>query len=70
MENLDIDCRTEASGRPYTLVCEKVPKSYLRRFNLHAADIDSMQTLSRAAPTNDSKERAQALAQLHEAMAR
>lgn len=70
MENLDIDCRTEASGRPYTLVCEKVPRSYLRRFNLHAADIDSMQTLSRAAPTNDSKERAQALAQLHEAMAR
>ena len=68
--NLDIDYRTETYGRPYTLVCEKVPKSYRGRVDRHAGDIDHMRILSQATPSDDSLETTQALARLHEALAR
>ena len=68
--NLDIEFRTESYSRPYTLVCEKVPKSYHRRVEVHAGDLDQMRTLSHAAPSEDSQETARALERLHEAMAR
>ena len=67
--NLDIEFRTESYSRPYTLVCEKVPKSYHRRVEIHAGDLDQMRTLSHAAPSGDSQETARALQRLHEAMA-
>lgn len=61
MGNLDMDFRTETTGRPYTLVCEKVPKSYLRRVDEYAADVEHMQILARAAPSGRSPETQRAL---------
>ncbi len=69
MADLDIDCDTETYGRPYTLVCAKVPKSYRRRLNVYAEDIDHMRLLWKASPSNDSPEIARTLARLHEALA-
>ena len=69
MNNLDMDFRTETTGRPYTLVCEKVPKSYLRRVDEHAADVEHMRILSRAAPSERSPETERALTRISEALA-
>ena len=68
--NLDIEFRTETYGRPYTLVCEKVPKSYRRRLEIHAGDLEQMQTLLHAVPSEDSQETALTLERLYEAKAR
>ncbi len=69
--SLDIDYRTESKGRRYTLVCEKkVPKSFHRRLDEYSADSGQMRILSQAAPCDDAPETKQALAQLHEALAR
>ena len=68
MGNLDMDFRTETTGRPYTLVCEKVPKSYLRRVDEHAADVEHMRILSRAAPSDRSPETERALTRISEAL--
>ena len=69
MATVDIECHTESYGRPYTLVCVKVPKSYRRRVEVHAADVKQMHLLSKTVPSNDSPEVAQTLARLHEALA-
>ena len=68
MANLDMDFRTETTGRPYTLVCEKVPKSYLRRVDEHAADVEHMRILSRAAPSGRSPETERSLTRINEAL--
>ena len=68
MGNLDMDFRTETTGRPYTLVCEKVPKSYLRRVDEHAADVEHMRILSRAAPSGRSPQTERALKRINEAL--
>ena len=65
--NLDMDYRTETTGRPYTLVCEKVPKSYLRRVAEHAADVEQMRILARSAPSGRSPETERALSRMSEA---
>lgn len=66
--NLDMDCHTVTYGRPYTLVCTKVPRSYRRRLERYAEDIDHIRLLSRASPSNDSREIALTLARLLEAL--
>lgn len=68
--NLDMDFRTQTTGRPYTLVCEKVPKSYLRRVDEHAADVEHMRILARAAPSGRSPETERALTRISEAQIR
>ena len=68
MGNLDMEFRTETAGRPYTLVCEKVPKSYLRRVDVHAADVEHMRILSRAAPSGRSPETKRALTRISAAL--
>ena len=68
MGNLDMEFRTETTGRPYTLVCEKVPKSYLRRVDVHAADVEHMRILSRAAPSGRSPQTERALKRINEAL--
>ncbi len=68
MATVDIECHTESYGRPYTLVCVKVPKSYRRRVEVHAADVKQMRLLAKAVPSNDSPEVARTLARLHEAL--
>ena len=67
---LDIDCRTESYGRPYTLVCEKAPKSYRRRLALHSGDMDHMRLLTQASPSDGTLETSEALARLNEALPR
>lgn len=70
MGSLDMDFRTETTGRPYTLVCEKVPKSYLRRVDEHAADLDQMRILARAVPSRRSPETGRALTEMNDALMR
>lgn len=67
---LDIDYRTESYGRPYTLVCEKVPKSYRRRLAIHAGDMDHMRVLTQATPADGTLETSQAMARLNAALPR
>ncbi len=67
--DLDIECRTAKHGRPYTLICEKVPKSYRRRVTVHAEDMRQMQLLVKASPSSDSPEVGPTLARLREALA-
>ena len=47
---LDIDCRTEREGRPYTLICTKTRGSYERRCAQYARDVAHMRMLVAAAP--------------------
>ena len=68
--NLDMEFRTETAGRPYTLVCKKVPKSYLRRVDVHAADVKHMRILTQAAPSDKSPETMRALTQISHALMR
>ena len=67
--DLDIKFHTDTSGRPYTLVCVKTPKSYRRRREQYAQDIDRIRQLISARPSDDSPESARTLAQLREAIA-
>ncbi len=67
---LDIECRTLAEGRPYTLILEKVPLSFPRRVKEYRKDIKDMRRLVDARPSDGSTEVAQSLAGLREAVAR
>ncbi len=68
--NLDIRYWTITRGRPYTLVCEKVPFSHHRRVEQHAADVEKMRLLTEASPSDGSAAVAQSLKRLHDALAR
>lgn len=65
---LDIDFQTERRGRPYTLVCEKVPKSYRRRMEIYDEDVKHMQLLAAASPPGDSPRMAREIARLSKAV--
>ena len=69
---LDIDCETERTGSPHTLICTKTRGAYERRCAQYALDIAHMQLLV-AATTGDGRAdaaRADDLRQLHAAIAR
>ena len=42
---LDLDCRTEERGRPYTLVCTKNTASYRERLKTYRQDLDRLETV-------------------------
>jgi hypothetical protein len=42
---LDLDCRTEERGRPYTLVCTKTTASYQERLKTYRQDLDRLETV-------------------------
>ena len=66
---LDIDCRTERRGRPYTLICTKTRGSHERRCAQYTEDIAHMRLLVTVAPGNGAAG-ADDLRQLHAAIAR
>lgn len=48
--SLDIDSRTEETGRPYALVCVKNYATHKRRLKQYEEDVDEMKNLAETAP--------------------
>ena len=53
---LDISCKTERRGRPYTLICTKTRDSYYRRLREYDSDVKQIKRLVAAAPSGAAAE--------------
>ena len=53
MRKLDIDCKTERTGSPHTLICTKTRATYERRCMQYAEDLAYMRLLVAAAPRGE-----------------